>query len=448
MRAGFARADITCANGTPLGGNARTDKASRGVHDQLFASVVVLDDGATTTVIIGTDLLGVSADFVAAIAGHAAAITGAHEDNVIVFATHTHSGPDTIHGSGFDDADYTRVIIWQNEAVLAIAQAIAEAFSSVIEVTVQRALTTAPGFAFHRRLRHTDGTLLMNWSDVDPDAVSPAGPVDDELTLLTFHSESGIVGALVHFTLHPAVLVGHDWLVSADYIAALSSTLRGSIGPVPVIFANGALGNINHLDYHDEGRAIGFAEAERIGHGIGEHAAHLVAAADAVEETSLWADRFVVTLTQRTVDFDHLRWARSVLRRSDAGAADALDGIPESAYARWALNRGKDLPPLLDVSVAMVGIGSTVFVFLPFEVFVEFGLELRAAFSNHIVKVVSLSGDYLGYLPTAIAFADGGYEPTFGTSRISQGQGEYLFQEISRQLSQKLISTTDRGDRE
>jgi hypothetical protein len=79
-----------------------------------------------------------------------------------------------------------------------------------------------------------------------------------------------------------------------------------------------------------------------------------------------------------------------------------------------------------------------VLVYLPFEVFVEFGLGLRRMFPGHVVRVVSLGDGYHGYLPTAVAFAEGGYEPTFGTSTIEPGQGEHLMHQVTTEVGAML----------
>ena len=84
--------------------------------------------------------------------------------------------------------------------------------------------------------------------------------------------------------------------------------------------------------------------------------------------------------------------------------------------------------------IAVLQLERVVLVYVPFEVFVEFGLLLRDAFPGQLVKVVSPANGYFGYLPTAVAFAEGGYEPTLGTSTIVPGQGERLFHSIGTEL--------------
>jgi hypothetical protein len=248
----------------------------------------------------------------------------------------------------------------------------------------------------------------------------------------------GPLGAILHFTLHPAILVGHDGLVSADFVAEAGQALEQALD-APVLFINGALGNINHLDYREAARAIGFEESERVGKALGLAA---VAALDnpqtLVDLDDLECRRLTVVLDQRTVDRDRLQHALAVLAAHAGQPVEALDGIPEAAYAYWEANLGRTLTPLLDVNVRVLRFGRVVLVYLPFEVFVEFGLGLRRMFPGHVVRVVSLGDGYHGYLPTAVAFAEGGYEPTFGTSTIEPGQGEHLMHQVTTEVGAML----------
>lgn len=151
-----------------------------------------------------------------------------------------------------------------------------------------------------------------------------------------------------------------------------------------------------------------------------------------------------MTLDQRTVSREQLDNARKLISDNAGRPVEALDGIPAEAYAQWTIVSGRELTPLLDVNLSIIRFGHVVFVYVPFEVFVEFGLDLRHAFPDHVVRVVSLGGGYYGYLPTAVAFAEGGYEPTFGTSTVACGQGEYLFHQITTELRTMLqIGTTE-----
>ena len=60
----------------------------------------------------------------------------------------------------------------------------------------------------------------------------------------------------------------------------------------------------------------------------------------------------------------------------------------------------------------MLRIGDVAVVGLPGEFFVEFGLELKRRSPAAQTFIAGLANGSLGYVPTAAAFAQGGYEPT------------------------------------
>jgi len=435
-RVGFAQADISCAVGTPLGGNARTDKAARGVHDPLHATVAVLAHQGRHHVMVGLDLLSPPSHLVDAIAGAIQARTGIPASCVFVSATHTHSGPDVGRGHSMDQHDYSIVDEWERTAVALIAATAADAQRKAVPAGMRIVTEEVPGLSFNRRLIHSDGSTRMNWEGVPPeDVLGARGPIDPSLLVLAFYDDAGApLGAVVHYTLHPAILVGHEWLVSADYVAEASSQVSQSLGGRPVVFLNGALGNVNHLDFHAPGRAIGFPESARVGNALGRAAVEAITGSAGPTPLDVVRSRALsVTLEQRTVGREQFEAARALLACSN-GEVEALDGIPAEAYAQWAVTAGRELTPLLDVPIAILQLQDVVLVYVPFEVFVEFGLLLRDAFPGQLVKVVSPANGYFGYLPTAVAFAEGGYEPTLGTSTISPGQGERLFHHIGTEL--------------
>lgn len=454
VRAAMGSVDITCEPGVPLGGNARADKAARGVHDPLFATVLLVDGGhgqgtraEGAWALIGLDLLATTAELTEALAQAVCAATdGAIAPaRVVVCASHTHSGPDVLCGMGFDLADYAPVDVWRDEAVLRVAELAAELWAGRSAVTVTTGQVHEGSVAFNRRLAHRDGHVVMNWEDVPAEEIiGPLGEIDPRLTTLVFEGADGApIGAVLHYTLHPAILAGHDWLVSADWVATARRRLSVRLGGAPVLFLNGALGDINHLDYRQPGRAIGFDESERVGSAVGAAACASVASGAAgvsgvAPHSGVLRSRLAhldTRLPQRVVDPAMLAEAEALLAANAGRPVDALDGIPPEARAQWVVSRGRWLTEWLDVRVRFFQLGQVSFVGVPFEVFVEFGLALSRRFPEHEVRVVSLTGDYLGYLPTAVAFTQGGYEPSFGTSTVCAGAGERLFATIEGALA-------------
>jgi hypothetical protein len=260
------------------------------------------------------------------------------------------------------------------------------------------------------------------------------GPIDPEICAAVFRDVTGLpIAIFVTYALHPAVLVGKDLLYSRDWVGPLTDALQVQFGAqVPVIFANGAEGNINHIDIHtDAHRPQSFDECARIGQGLAAVLGPVLAAAPAIPDPVVSVRRVPHEMRRRPITEEMLSEARRCLRRSGGQIPSLLDGIPDEAYAAQLLWMHKSYADTVRLHLPIVIIGPLVLACLPFEAFVELGLTLRHRHPEKIVRVVGLADDYFGYLPTAEAFDQGGYEPTFGTSTNLPGEAERLFDALS-----------------
>ena len=93
LRAGCAKVDITPPLGLKLIGSQ--GKPSDSVLDELYARALVLCDGANTVAIVSVDLLYAPLEEITnPVRTLVAERLGIPPQNVMVCATHTHSGPD------------------------------------------------------------------------------------------------------------------------------------------------------------------------------------------------------------------------------------------------------------------------------------------------------------------------------------------------------------------
>ena len=76
---------------------------SQGVLDDLYAKAAVLDDGKTKAALVACDLIGLPRAAVLEARRIIAEKTGIPADNVMISATHTHTGPVVIGDSTLDD---------------------------------------------------------------------------------------------------------------------------------------------------------------------------------------------------------------------------------------------------------------------------------------------------------------------------------------------------------
>ena len=93
LKAGAARVNITPYVGINQSGFGSRKKGSVGIHDDLYAKAVVLDDGSTKIGIVGCDLLNLDESSVASIRKRVRELTGMDGENVFISTSHTHSGP-------------------------------------------------------------------------------------------------------------------------------------------------------------------------------------------------------------------------------------------------------------------------------------------------------------------------------------------------------------------
>ena len=92
LHAGVGKADITPRTGYYLGGWTRQDRVAQGQHTRLWSRALVLQRGDRKVALVAVDLFMVPGGLVKHV-GDALASRGFSESNLLVSASHTHSGP-------------------------------------------------------------------------------------------------------------------------------------------------------------------------------------------------------------------------------------------------------------------------------------------------------------------------------------------------------------------
>src|ERR1044071_2661234 len=92
FRAGLATIDITPPVGWRMSGYFY-ERLSTGTHDPLQAKAMVLQQGDERAALVFCDLIGVPASLTGPIRAAASKKTGIPAANIMIAATHTHTGP-------------------------------------------------------------------------------------------------------------------------------------------------------------------------------------------------------------------------------------------------------------------------------------------------------------------------------------------------------------------
>jgi hypothetical protein len=310
------------------------------------------------------------------------------------------------------------------------------------EVTLKAGKTIVPDLSFNRRLVKTDGSVIMNFEEFNSDdIIGTTGPVDEELiTLSAWDKDNRLFALLVNFTLHPAILVGYKWLISRDFIHYLDEFILSKYGDqVVTLFANGAEGNINHLNYKDPDQLRSFEETERVGNRLGEYVI------DSLDKSSILDGkiRFVseeVTIPLRKITEEEKSWADMVLERDKDLVEDQLDGIPDKTYAKMIKGMLGRSDNECETVLQGLAIHHFALVTFPGEVYVEFGLKVKELSQYNPTMVIGLANSQAGYLPKKEAFSQGGYEvKTAWTSQLVHDAGDILVTMIKEKILDNLF---------
>jgi len=428
MRIGVARVPITPAAGiVHLRGFASRHRPAQSVHDALLATALVLaDDHGPRACLVSCDLCALSPGDSARIEARVGALVGVPAAAVWIACSHTHSGPAvTLPAEGAaageaGPAEGAGPPVGPGEAggdgpsggqgrysAWLVDQIAGCAFLAAHDLR-PAALGAAWGQAqlgVNRRERRGDGRIVLG--------ENPSGPVDHRTTLLRVEEAGGRpLAAVLHHACHPVVLGPDSYALSADYVGFARAAAESALG-VPVLFVQGACGNINPTPRGN------FAVAERLGQILGAEAIRLwsLACAEPLAEVRTAARTFDVPLGPLP---DLAEAEQEVLRRSAHLAAQAgLGRAGEIAAARmylgWATSRLRAVgagrtaasAPVLLRAMRCNGVG---LVGAPFEPFVETGVAVRDASPHQPLLFCGYTGGVLTYVPVAEAYPEGGYE--------------------------------------
>ena len=434
---GIAEVNYTPEAGLDLVGNYRGDDyASRGVHDSLYAKALVASDGkGLKTAIISIDICNLPWESCDYIRNHIASLTDIEAENIMVMATHTHSGPP----SGLDAPKAKEYLARAAEAVI---QANADLKPTVVSV----GRSTETRISHNRRLRCIDGTTHMCWEKLEPGyVVEPWGSIDPEVIVLSLEQEGREKGVMVNFGCHATTLTGSNWLYSADYPGYLSEAIRKVKGEdFLTVFCNGCCGNVTQVDYR-VGFPSTFQECQRIGYILAVSAMEAMRNSKPVSTDKIAVSREMVPLSRIDISDEQVEWAKKIMLVVEKEGMPPIqaDGMPDAYYAKEWIEMKKMQDVTDSVEVMVIRIGDIAFAGLPGEMFNEFGLEIKAKSPCTNTIVTGLTNDRRAYFPTAVSFTQGpegftpyitGYETTPGSTRYDVGSGEKLAASAIAQL--------------
>lgn len=435
---GIAEVNYTPDIGLDLVGNYRGDDyASRGIHDSLYTKAIVASDKkGMKAAMLTIDICLLPKEPVEFMRAYIASKTDIKPENIMISATHTHSGPKS-------DLDSPKAKEYLTKAASAVVLANERLKPAVLSIGRSK----EDRISHNRRLKCKDGSTHMCWEKFEPGfVIKPWGSIDPEVITMSIKQEGKPTGVLVNFGCHATNLTGNNWLYSADYPGYLAESIKKVKGKDYMsLFFNGCCGNVTQVDYR-VGFIDTYQECQRIGYMLGVSALEAMHNEEVVSSDKIAVSKEMVPIKRITITDEQLEWAKAVMKKVEIEGMPPIqaDGIPDAQYAKdWIeMQKNQDIVDSLEVMV--IRIGDIAFIGLPGEIFNEFGIEIKAKSPCKNTVVISLTNDSRDYFPTKVSFTQGpkgfkpmvtGYETTPGTTMYEIGAGEKLAASAIAQLN-------------
>ena len=400
LQAGLSRISITPLEEeipTQLGGYGdRAGKPAEGVHDTIYAKVLVFEWAGEKSALVTLDVCGIPVD-VPEESLAKAGIEGLTLDTVLMAASHTHAG---LEGSALDRrnvANNPHVGIF-SEAMLGfvtdrLAQGLREANAALQPVRAAAGSVKVPGMNRNRRR----------------DAC-----VDEELTVLRLDRMGGEpLAVVVNFTAHGTIMSPREMLVSGGWAGAMQRTVEALMDPgVTCLYTNGAEGDISPTGARGGSR---WEMAEDYGRRIG------IAAFRAVE--GLTTETVTCFLVQsQWIDLPPHQPAPDFVKI----AGDEYHVTQEQVEALLPVMYPSKAP------IYALRINDFQMMTFPGEPICELGVAVKETLRKKGVRypcVASLTTDSIGYMLTEKEYHESGYEVT--ASFYGDGLGELMLGEVT-----------------
>jgi len=260
----------------------------------------------------------------------------------------------------------------------------------------------------NRRVCWEDGSHTMHGDTKRPDFAGLEGPDDpDHLALFAVDLEDRPVAVVYNNTSHPTNFYGAG-LFSADYPGAARALLRNELGEVPVLYLNGAQGDINMDNLLDGIVEEPEARMARIGKMLADETLRLYREAQFHDHATLGHEVTDLELAVRLPEPEALEEAKKVVARMAGG--ETIVGMPAIlAFGTVHLQETYGANPVEIMPIHAIRIGEVALLTQPCELYCQFGLDIKRRSPTPLTAVVGLADGYCGYCPTIAGILGGGY---------------------------------------
>lgn len=454
--AGASTANISPFLGEGIAGGWMPLPQATNIHDELHVRSLVLDDGKARLVIMVVDNVELPREVFDAAKRLITEETAIPKERIMMSSTHTHSStwagheisppePSLIIRSN-SGIEYPKPLDdYQRFVVRRMADGVRMALNNLEPARIGWGAGSVPQHVFNRRWKlkspvvnpfGVSEKVQMNPGIANPNLLEPAGPTDPQVSFISVQSLKGKpIAVLANYSLHyvGGVPKGH---ISADYFAVFADRLRELLKadrqdiPFVGIMSNGTEGDTNNINF--KGPAVSYPPYAKMNLVADDVAREVFRVYQTIEHKSwvaLGAAQTELTLDVRRPDAQALDWAEKTMQKAKP------DHAMERVFAERTIQM-KAWPEKIDVILQAFSIGDLGIAAIPFEVFAETGLEIKAKSPFGKSFTIGLANGGYGYLPTPEQHQLGGYETWMSVNKVEKEASRKIVTEILKLLNQ------------
>jgi len=354
---GYAQSVITPDLARPvfLAGFGRNRQADT-VHDNLYARTLAIRGAGRLIIVVAVDLISLDRHFCRRISRDVQAALPAAQ--LLIAATHTHHGPDTLGLWGPDELTSGVDPVYMEQLHRMVVDTAVRAAAAPQPAHLAAAGVLVRGVAKNFRDPHI---------------------ADEELTCLQFRDPAAgrPLATWLVYPCHPEVLWDQNTRITSDYMDTLRRTVEAQSG-APCLAHVGALGGMMSPDVTDHS----FAEAAEMGETLAAAALEALKTTVAHPLTRLQFDKQLFAVPLQNPIFEM------------ASAAGLLPDIREADGT-------------VCTSAGLLRLNDCWLFAVPGELLPKLGLQYRAALAAagaRVTGIIGLANDELGYILPAEDF--------------------------------------------
>ena len=402
-KAGLATVKITPQENMWISGYAVRDHAAESTATDLWAKALILEDTAgKQAVLVATDMIGFPKGMSDRIREQLNTLFGWSKAQIILNASHTHSGPyindpglfncyhDNFNNSRDESDKAARYAQWFEKQIIELVKQAAQSLEPV-------SLSAANGIAYIQVNRRNNSERDLDFQ------TELKGPNDFAVPVLKVSDASGRIKAIVFgYACHPTVLDGYAW--SGDYPGYAQIELEKWYPGATALFFQGAGADQNPMPRRSVhlAKQFGITLAASVERTLSEEMRELPASLGvAYQEIDLPFGKFPTEselneIIRKQNDYRR-RWAEYYLKQHKSG---------------------KPLMKTYPYPVQVWNVGGWPLFTLGGELTVSYAIGLKKRY-GHNAFVMGYSNDVMAYIPSKSIIEEGGYEGA--TSIMAEG---------------------------